>query len=607
MCGIVGWVDFRRDLTQERQTLQAMTDTMRLRGPDAGGIWSSARAGLGHRRLSIIDLDGGAQPMTEKTPDGEVVLVYSGEVYNYRELRDELRRRGRRFRTESDTEVVLAAYLEWGDEFVTRLNGMFAFAIWNEPARELLLVRDRMGVKPLYFALHDGGILFASEPKGIMANPLFSPRLDFGALPILMQPRLAMPGETPLLGLRELRPGHLLRFDMSGQRETEYWAVTSRPHEQSYEETTAEVRALLEDIVSRQMISDVPRAALLSGGLDSTAVAALANQVLEKEGNSEVLNTFCVQFSADAEGFSPTQLRPEIDAPYAEQAAQFIGTNHAAIELDSAEVINAIPPTRLARDLPGWGQFDASMYLLFEQIRSHCTVALSGESADEVFGGYPWFFSEEMVNRPRFPWIGDAPRVTDCLADDLHRLVRPAEDEADRYATLRARVPRLPGEDSTNARMREVLYFSMLGPLTILLDRKDRMSMALGLEVRVPYCDHRLVEYMWNVPWEMKSRGGMKGLLKDAVKDLIPESTYSRKKSGYPGLQDPSYDKVLLGEVDWIVNDPRSPLTGMFDPGKVQALIDGQGKSMAWVNAAHMFIPLVEMSRWIETYNVSLA
>ena len=609
MCGFVGWLDFSRDLRRERAVVDTMTDTMRDRGPDARGTWFSPHAALGHRRLAVIDIDGGAQPMVAETgPDrAPVSVTYSGEIYNFRELRAELSSLGHHFTSRSDTEVLLRSYLEWGAGCVEKFNGMFAFGLWDSVREEMVLARDRLGVKPLYYAPLPHGVLFASEPKGLMANPHFTPALDVDALPILLNPRLALAGETPLRGMHEVKPGHVVRVDRTGCHEYPYWRLVSREHTQNLGETVDTVRELLTDVVRRQLVADVPRAALLSGGLDSSAMAALGAIELA-DADDGPLVTYSVRFDGEEQDFRPTALRPERDAPYAALAAKHLGTDHLEVLLDASEVASAVPATRRARDLPSLGQFDTSMYLMFAAVRQRSTVALSGEAADEVFGGYPWFHDPAMVARDTFPWLGNAPRLADCLTSDLRRALRPAEFEADRYATLRDRVPRLSGEDGVNARMREVLFLSMQGPLAMLLDRKDRMSMAVGLEVRVPFCDHRLVEYLWNVPWSMKTADGReKSLLRMATADLLPEEILTRKKSAYPAMHNPGYDRMVQDSIRALLDDPSSPLAPALDRQRVLDLARGQGPTMTHASTAHLLIPFLEVDVWMREHGLSLA
>jgi asparagine synthase (glutamine-hydrolysing) len=610
--GLVGWIDFGRDLSTQANVLHSMTDTMRKRGPDAKGIWVSQSAALGHRELAATDLAGSAQPLRVEADKGTVTVAYAGEIYNSHELRREIEGLGGILKTGFDAEILLQSFLLWGSQFVNRLNGMFGFAIWDGRTRQLLLGRDRLGVKPLYYFEYPDGLLFASEPKGIMANPLFEARLDTPALPIVLQPRLALPGETPLIGLHEVPPAHVVTYSEAGLSRRRYWQLTSAPHHDSFDETARHVRALLEDIVSRQLTTSVPCGAMLSGGVDSTAVAALAMRVLRKEDPSRALDTFCVQFESDPAHFVPTELRPDVDAPYAAAAAEFIGSHHTTVTATMQDLLDAIPATRRARDLPGWGQFDASMYLLFQQMRRNCTVALTGEAADEVFGGYPYFFKQDLIQRNHFPWIGDGPKLSDYLSPELMAVVNPQEDERARYSQLMSNVPRLPGEDGENARMREIFFLGMSGPLAVILDRKERMSMSLGLEVRIPFCDHRLIEYMWNVPWSMKSSGGVKGLLKASMADVLPPSTVSRKKSAYPHVQNPQYDQALIREATWIVNDKASPIAWMFDTSRLNRLIQQisanelRSELPGGASGAHLLIHLVEMRSWIDDYQVYL-
>ncbi|ASO21089.1 asparagine synthase (glutamine-hydrolyzing) [Actinoalloteichus hoggarensis] len=601
MCGFVGWLDFARDLRGEQRILDTMTDTMEDRGPDGRGTWLGRHAALGHRRLSVIDLAGGAQPMISEVGPQRmpVVLAFAGEIYNFVELRAELIALGHEFRTRSDTEVVLHAYLEWGADCAERLNGMFAFAVWDSVLDAMVLVRDRLGVKPLYYAPTPDGVLLASEPKGILANPSFKASLTTEALPILLNSRLALPGETPISGLREVKPGHTVRIDRRGCHETPYWRLSSRPHTDDFDTTLSTIRDLLEDTVERQLVADVPRAAMLSGGLDSSVVAAMAMRRMRRDGEGPLI-TYSVRFEGEENDFRPTALRPERDAPYAASAARHLGTEHVEVVLTAADLAAAAPAARRARDLPSLGQFDTSMYSMFAALRERCTVALSGEAADEIFGGYPWFHASDLVWRDGFPWLGDAPRLADCLSPDLRAALRPAEFEADRYATLRSQVPRLPGEDRLNARMREVLFFSLQGPLFTLLERKDRMSMAVGLEVRVPFCDHRLLEYVWNVPWSMKAADGReKSLLRMAAADLLPPEILNRRKSAYPAMHDPRQETLARTAVRELVADSSSPLSGLLDHDRVLSLAADQHSTMTHASTAHLLTPLLEVDTWM--------
>lgn len=608
MCGIVGWIDFRRDLTLERERFAAAVAGLGHRGPDDSGTWVTPRAALGHRRLAVIDPAGGRQPMTASRTAGRppAVLTFSGEIYNHRELRTELSARGHRFTSRSDTEVLLRAYLEWGGSMVERLAGMFAFGLWDAERQTLLLARDRLGVKPLYYHAYSDGLIFGSEPKAVMAHPGFRARMPESALPMLFNPRFTPAGTTVLLGLNEVRPGHVLEFGHAGSVQRRYWRLESTEHTAGFDETVEHVRSLLGQVTSEYLDADVPLASLLSGGLDSSAITALAAAQRGKCGAGPLM-TFSVDFAGSERDFVPTVLRPERDSPYARQAARHIGTDHHEVLLDARGLSDAADTVRRVRDLPSLGQFDTSMYHLFVEVRRHVTVALSGEGADEVFGGYPWFHDPAMVRRDSFPWLGDGFQLTDCLAPDVKARIRPDEMVKDLYATLLGEVSRLPGESAVDARMREVLFLSLQGPLALLLDRKDRMSMAVGLEVRVPFCDHRLVEYVWNVPWSLKSAFGReKSLLRAAVADLLPEPVLNRPKSAYPASFDPDYAAAVRTRALALTADRDSPLAPLLDPERVRRLVERGGSSMVHANAAHVLIPLVEVDMWMRTYGIEV-
>jgi asparagine synthase (glutamine-hydrolysing) len=550
MCGITGWIAFDRDLAHERPIVEAMTETMACRGPDASGIWIDGQAALGHRRLAVIDLEGGAQPMSVTTPVGDVVLVYSGEVYNYRELRAELEADGHRFTTESDTEVVLRAYVQWGEGLAERLNGMFAFALWDAGARRLVLVRDRLGIKPLYFYRTCDGVLFGSEPKAILANPLARREVTADGLRELFA-HVRTPGHAVWSGMHDLQPGTVVTVDAGGVRERRYWRLATQPHEGGTERAVAHVRELLDDIVRRQLISDVPRCVLLSGGLDSSTVTALAARFLGEDG--ERVRSFAVDFVGQTEHFHPDALRATPDTPYVHDVAGHVGASHQDIVLDNETLSDPELRRRViaANDLPtGFGDMYASLYELCKAIREHSTVALSGESADELFGGYQQFHDPAIQRADAFPWLA----MDDTLGMKPDAILAPGIASTldlpgyrrDAYASAVAEVEHLDGEDAHERRMRISSYLHLTRFLRYLLDRKDRMSMAVGLEVRVPFCDHRLVEYVYNAPWAMKTYDGReKSLLRGAVRDVLPRSVIERVKSPYPSTQDPHYVAAL--------------------------------------------------------------
>ncbi|MEU6461602.1 asparagine synthase (glutamine-hydrolyzing) [Streptomyces sp. NPDC046976] len=606
MCGITGWVSFDRDLSAEATTLHAMTETMACRGPDDRGTWTEGPAALGHRRLAIIDLPGGRQPMSLATPEGTVALVYSGETYNFTELRRELTDRGHRFTTDSDTEVVLHAYVEWGDAFAERLNGMYAFAIWDGRRDKLVMIRDRMGIKPFYYYRTPDGVLFGSEPKAILANPLARPRVTLDGLRELLV-MIKTPGHAVWDGMREVEPGTVVTVDRSGLSTRVYWRLETRPHEDDRDTTIATVRTLLDDIVRRQLVADVPRCTLLSGGLDSSAMTAIAARQLAEQG--ETVRSFAVDFVGQTENFVADELRGTPDTPFVHDVARSSGTDHQDIVLDAEALADPAVREQVirARDLPtGFGDMDASLLLLFRAIRQKSTVALSGESADEVFGGYLQFFDEDARSADTFPWLvrfgRDFGDDSDVLRTDLVKQLDLEKYTADGYRTAVAGIERLAGESDFEFRMRQICHLHLTRFVRILLDRKDRMSMATGLEVRVPFCDHRLVEYVFNAPWALKSFDGReKSLLREASRDVLPQSVYDRVKSPYPSTQDPRYARALQAQAKDLLARPSHRVFDLVDRDRVRKAAERE-TPVSDQAARRGLERTLDLAQWLDLY-----
>jgi asparagine synthase (glutamine-hydrolysing) len=610
MCGITGWISFERDLTREQPVIDAMTATMACRGPDDEGTWVDGPAALGHRRLAIIDIAGGTQPMSISTPTGDVAMVYSGEAYNYLELRDELVRAGERFTTDSDTEVVLRGYLRWGDGVADRLNGMYALAIWDQRERRLLLLRDRMGIKPLYIYRTGDGVLFGSEPKAILANPLARREVSAGGLAEIFS-FIKTPRHAVWSGMEEVEPGTMVTVDSGGMRSRTYWRLQTCEHDDDRDTTVARVRALLDDIVARQLVADVPRCVLLSGGLDSSAITALSAGVLAEQG--EQVRTFAVDFVGQTDNFKPDDIRPTPDAPYVHDVAEYVHSDHHDIILDHGELSD--PEVRRAvisaRDIPaGLGDMDASLYLLCRAIRERSTVALSGESADELFGGYKQFHDPVAQHAHTFPWLAVAFGPTNdsygLLRTDVAGELNPAAYRREAYERAIAGVVHLDNEDDLERRMRVSSYLHLTRFVRMLLDRKDRMSMAVGLEVRVPFCDHRLVEYVYNAPWALKTYDGReKSLLRGAARDVLPESVVQRVKSPYPSTQDVHYVSDIQQQALELLAQPGHDVFGLIDP---DWLVRAAHEDPAKITSPHRhgIERTLDVATWLDLYRPRL-
>ncbi len=613
MCGIAGWVDWQRDLRNERDmaVIERMTEALTPRGPDDQGIWAAEHTLLGHRRLIVLDPLGGIQPMIKVHHDQTYVIVYNGEIYNYRELRSKLKALGHDFVTaNSDTEVLLHAYLEWGIDCVHYLNGIFAFAIWDELRQHLLLVRDRLGVKPLFYRAAPNSLLFASELKSLLAHPEVPAQVDGeGLAEILVLGPARTPGYGIFKGIREVLPGHCLLFDRNGIRTWPYWRLQSQPHLDDADTTAEKLRELLEDIAVRQLQSDVPIGTLLSGGLDSSILTALAARAVK----GSPLSTFSVDYRDSSRYFVANQFETNPDGPWIQTVSKYLGTDHHSIVLDNHDLPDALPHAMQAADIPGMTDIDASLLLFCREIKKKVTVALSGECADEVFGGYPWFHNPAAASEKGFPWVRMVEQRSAFLSPEINKLIKPIEYALDRYHQARAEVPRLPGENAAEAQVREVFYLNITRFMPTLLDRKDRMSMACGLEVRVPYSDHRLVEYVWNIPWSLKNYGGLpKGILRYAAKGLLPDEVLMRQKSPYPKTHHPIYREIIKAQLEQVLNNPDSPLLNLVQPEKLLEMLRSNRLLMdkPWfgqlMGDTQYMAYLLQVNRWLEHYKVEL-
>ncbi|POX42877.1 asparagine synthase (glutamine-hydrolyzing) [Streptomyces sp. Ru73] len=622
MSAIAGWVDFERDLSPQTDTVEAMADTLAHRGPDGRGTWLQGHAALAHRRLALLDVtETGSQPVVHTTEGGTTVAVLTldGAVTNHTELRTELTSRGHRFTGRGDGETALHAYLEWGTDFLTHLEGLFAIALWDVRSQELLLARDRLGVKPLSYYPTPTGVIFGSEPKAILAHPDVAPVVDADGLRELFA-HSRKPGTAVYRGMREVIPGHVLVVRRPGSKEQRYWSLPARQHTDSLDDTVATVRRLLGDAVSSHLRADVPVGAMLSGGIDSSALTALAHRALPPAHGP--LRSFSVNFTGYTEHFEPhPTMRATPDAPFAALAAQHIGSRHTEILLDISALTD--PEARATslrmQDAPSpLGDMDVSLVQFFARLREAGFAAvLSGETADEVFNGYFWAYDPKHSNSHTFPWVS-FERGHDAAAGGLGTSMvdRQLRKELDfigyadqHYRDALTEVPHVDGESSAERRAREVTYLALTRWAPTHLDRADRMSMAHGVQLRPPFCDRALVEYVYNVPATMKRVDGVeKSLLRSAVADLLPEAVLRRKKSAYPATQEAAYGDFVRRRFIELATDRNAAVAGLLDASATAAALTADGSpqgAFAWVERAGMEMVL-QLDTWMTEYGIDL-
>ena len=608
MCGIGGFVDYERDARRGGPILHGMKRTLTPRGPDAEGTYFDEDAALVHRRLIVIDPEGGKQPM--HSPDRNTIIIYNGELYNTPELRTELMSRGHEFVGHSDTEVLLHAYLEWKTDAFSRLNGIFAFAIWEKRERRLTLCRDRLGVKPLFFAPIRNGMTFGSTIDTVLCHPEIEPALDEDGLRTLLLLGPARPPESGVFRqIKSLLPGHFAVLTPENFTDHVYWQLEAHEHEDDLQTTIERTHTLICDAARRQLVSDVPLACFLSGGLDSSILSMLAAKDYAARG--ETLHTWSVDYRDNDKYFTKSIFQPNSDDSYIDQMVDFLGTHHHRVVLEPEALCAALLPATDARALPGMADVDSSLLLFCAAVkRGGTTVCLSGECADELFGGYPWYHREEILFEDTFPWSRSVGLRLGLLTPDA---VRNGEEFVrQHYRDTCDRAPKLSSDDKKAARMREMFVLNLDWFMATLLDRKDRMSMYSGLEVRVPFCDHRIVEYAYNMPWDFKSlEGREKGIVRRAFANELPKEIVYRKKSPYPKTFHPVYTRLCADYVCRIFEDNTSVAASLFDRNAVQKLMQ-RPESLAepWfgqlMRTPQIFAYIIQLDRWFRHYHVKI-
>ena len=604
MCAISGCVG----LPIEETCMHAMLQTMARRGPDGRGIFRNADCTLLHTRLAIIDPTGGAQPMELLWGGEHYCITYNGELYNTEQLRKKLEKLGHAFATHSDTEVVLHSYAQWGPECLLKMNGIFAFGIWESKKRRMFLARDRIGVKPLFYSLSEEGLLFASEIKTILVHPSQRAALDAeGAAQILLLGPGRQPGSGVFRGIRELEPGCWATFEGGTLAIHRYWSLKDREHRENFRQTAEHTRALVLDAITRQMVSDVPIGTFLSGGLDSSLISAVCAKKMEQAGRQ--LMTFSVGYPENDKYFRAGKFQPTSDSDFIGLMEEFLHSDHHLTELPPETLVSSLEEATVARDLPGMADVDFSLLAFCREIRKYVKVALSGECADEIFGGYPWYRDPEVRDRAGFPWAQNTIDRCNLLHPDLRAKLDGEAYVMEAYLKTCRESDVLPGSTPRERRMKEMVNLNFRWFMQTLLDRKDRMSMFSGLEVRVPFCDYRIAEYLYGVPWEYKDyQGEEKGLLRYACGDLLPEAVAHRKKSPYPKTFDPRYE-TLLEEKMQAVLSADSPLFALVDREALKMVLDSQspwpwyGQLMARPQKIAYFL---QIDFWLRHYGIEL-
>ena len=612
MCGIVGFCDLDNNIftkDEKVEIIEKMKKTLSRRGPDESGSYISKNVSLGHSRLIVIDPANGAQPMKCTYQGNSYIITYNGQIYNTNELKKELSDNGFTFFGHCDTEVLLKAYIHFGNDVVNKLNGIFAFAIWNENKKELFVARDHFGVKPLFYSIIDNTFIFASEIKALLEYPGIYPVLDSQGISELFGIGPAhTPGTTIFKEIYELKPASFGIFNASGFHGGKYWRLESAPHNDDFNTTCDKVKNLLEDSIERQLVSDVPLCTFLSGGLDSSIITMYASNYYKKHGLG-TLDTYSVDYIDNDKNFKKTDFQPNSDNYYINIMKEKYHTNHKTVMLDTPELASYLKEAMIARDMPGMADVDSSLLLFCKNVKPTSTVALTGECADEIFCGYPWFFREDALNSNTFPWSIALQERQELLNPAISSKVDLKSYIDFRYNESLANVKILPSDSHETAQMRKISYLTLNWFMQTLLDRSDRMAMFNGLELRVPFCDYRLAEYVWNIPWEMKALNGReKGLLRHIMKGLLPDEIVERKKSPYPKTWNPTYLSAVKKLLSEIMKDEDAPINKLLNRKYILQILETDGKAFSrpWfgqlMTGPQLMAYLCQVNMWLEIY-----
>ena len=601
MSGIAGIIG----MEQNEWITDSMLASMKHRGTAiaAPHTWSDGTL------LQVSQEEQGVEPFTLNWCGDQYTIVLDGCIFNREEILTRLVRSGYAPTGKTDCEYFLLAYLCWGQAFLDSVNGVFALAILQERDGSILMARDRLGVRPLFYAQRGKGLAFASEMKTILAHPSVDPELDVqGAAEIL----LLGPGRTPGSGvfkdIRELEPGHIAIFRGGNLQLRPYWKLRDRIHTDSFDKTVENVRYLVIDSIRGQLPQKDRIGAMLSGGLDSSIISALCARELEVRG--DILNTFSLDYENQAQHFVPSLFQPNMDTDYIRIMVQTMDCNHHWTVLNPMQLIDGISDVTIARDLPGMADIDTSMLAFCRSIRPHSNIVFSGECADEIFGGYPWYREPAMRDYDGFPWAQTTGERKGFVQDWITQSLNAEDFIRERYIKTLRQADILPENDVGERRIKELTYLNLYWFMQTLLERGDRIGCAAGVELRVPFCDFRIVEYLYAVPWCNKYyKGREKGLLRKAMEGVLPDSVLYRKKSPFPKTHDPAYTEMVSKLLLELIQNRNAAIHQLVRKEALEKLLF-QDYPWPWygqlMRRPQTIVYMLQINYWLENYSVRI-
>ncbi len=601
MCGICGIVSTNQIRPYKIEHLKEMMSAIKHRGPDQDGTFTSIRALLGHVRLSIMDPENGLQPMTKYDCVKRYTIIYNGELYNSNELREILINLGYKFQSNCDTEVILNAYIQYKERCLELFKGIYAFAIYD--GYQLFLARDRMGVKPLFYTQIKDKLIFASEIKALFKIPEVKRTITKeGFIELYGLGPTQTLGKTPYQNIYSLEPGQFLYYSLRGIKKQYYYKIPTKKNTYTFEEAKNIVHDLFSDIVKSQLQSDVGISSLLSGGLDSSIICAIAAKYLK-------LNTYAIDYKDNDKNFISNNFQRSRDTDYARLMSASISSNHHECIIDSKNLADNLFNSMIARDMPGMADIDSSMYCLAKYIAKDNKVILSGECADEVFGGYPWFYRQEIEDS-LFPWHRNIDKRIQLLADKYQNFEYKDYIKNSYLASIN-NIEYIDDECKEDKEWRKMTYLNIYWFMQNLLHRKDSQTMANGLEARVPFADHELIEFVYNLPKKYKFKEDKeKYLLREAFIDELPYEIVYRKKNPYPKTFDPEYFKLITKNLKLRMENESSIINKLFKKEEIDNIISTPENNIPWfgqlMTTPQLLAYLVQFDQWVDSYHLDL-
>lgn len=584
-----------------RPCLEKMNDVQKHRGSADSSIYLDVHCGLAFNQ----SVSGDPSPYFCRKNGRLYAVMLDGILYNSDELKHDLSSWNWMFDRGSDAELFLKSFLQYGFDFASRLNGVFSAVILDFSQRECYLYRDFFGTKPLFYTISkDGTLVFSSEIKGLFCYPGITPKLSSDGLnEIFSLGPARTPGNGVFDGVFEVPPAHCLIAAPEGPYQKPYWRLSCHPHEDDDKTTIEKISFLFQDAVERQMKGTAPFCTFLSGGVDSSLVSAICAKILQKKG--ERLTTFSFDFSENSRYFQSNAFQPSLDRPYVDQMVSFLDSDHHYLECSQETLAEKLTDSVIAHDLPAMADVDSSMLYFCSLVRQTHTIAMTGECADEIFGGYPWFHKTECLYTDTFPWSMDLRPRQALLRDDFLESLHMEAYIKHAYESSVAQAPLSPDDSDLIVRQKRIAWLNISWFMQTLLNRMDRAAAYSDLDARIPFADRRLVEYLFQIPWEMKAKGGVvKRLLREAGRGMIPDEILFRKKSPYPKTYHPQYEQLLKKKIKEILSDSSSPILSFIDPSKVNTFLSSPsdygrpwyGQLMA---GPQMLAYLIQINEWL--------